>query len=152
MRARSAKMITAPSATGATSAKVVRIRARPSPWRRQRAAISTRATADADVVVVGAGLAGLTAAAKLHKQGLKTILIEASDGVGGRVRTDVHPEGFLLDRGFQIFLAGYPTTRATLDYPALDLKPFYAGAMVRESRPSTHKAAHAAPPPYHPPS
>jgi phytoene dehydrogenase-like protein len=51
--------------------------------------------------------------------------------VGGRARTDVHPEGFLLDRGFQIFLTGYPEAKRVLDYDDLDLKPFYAGALVR---------------------
>ncbi len=46
-----------------------------------------------------------------------------------RVRTD-KVDGFLLDRGFQIFLTSYPEVQASLDYPALDLKPFYAGAKV----------------------
>jgi hypothetical protein len=62
---------------------------------------------EADVVVVGAGLAGLAAAVRLQAAGLKPVVLEASDGVGGRVRTD-KVDGFLLDRGFQIFLTGYP--------------------------------------------
>jgi phytoene dehydrogenase-like protein len=49
--------------------------------------------------------------------------------VGGRVRTDI-VDGFILDRGFQIFLTGYPEAQALLDYDALDLKSFYAGALV----------------------
>jgi phytoene dehydrogenase-like protein len=57
-------------------------------------------------------------------------VLEASDGVGGRVRTDT-VDGFLLDRGFQIFLTGYPSAQAELDYNALQLQPFYAGALVR---------------------
>lgn len=57
------------------------------------------------MVVVGAGLAGLNAAATLRKAGLSPIVLEASDGVGGRVRTD-KVDGFLLDRGFQIYLTG----------------------------------------------
>lgn len=56
-------------------------------------------------MVVGAGLAGLNAARTLRKAGLKPIVLEASDGVGGRVRTD-NVDGFLLDRGFQIYLTG----------------------------------------------
>lgn len=60
---------------------------------------------EVDVVVVGAGLAGLNAAVTLQKKGLKPIVLEASDGVGGRTRTD-KVDGFLLDRGFQIFLTG----------------------------------------------
>lgn len=44
--------------------------------------------ADVDVVVVGAGAAGLAAALRAHKAGLSVVLLEASDGVGGRMRTD----------------------------------------------------------------
>jgi phytoene dehydrogenase-like protein len=53
-------------------------------------------------------------------------ILESSDGVGGRARTD-KVDGFLLDRGFQIFLTSYQEAQAALDYDALDLKPFYAG-------------------------
>jgi hypothetical protein len=60
---------------------------------------------EADVVVVGAGLAGLNAARTLRKAGLNPVVLEASDDVGGRVRTD-NVDGFLLDRGFQIYLTG----------------------------------------------
>ncbi len=88
-----------------------------------------RAT-DVDVVVVGAGVAGLNCARTLTKSGLVVNVVEASDGVGGRVRTDV-VDGYLLDRGFQIFLTSYPEAQKALDYNALDLKPFYAGALVR---------------------
>ncbi|KXZ45256.1 hypothetical protein GPECTOR_56g352 [Gonium pectorale] len=84
----------------------------------------------ADVIVVGAGVAGLNCAAQLAAKGVSPLVLEASDGVGGRVRTDV-VDGFLLDRGFQIFLTGYPEAQSTLDYSALQLKPFYAGALVR---------------------
>ncbi|KAL6748117.1 oxidoreductase-like protein [Haematococcus lacustris] len=85
---------------------------------------------EADVVVVGAGVAGLAAALKLQAAGLQPLVLEAGDGPGGRVRTD-KVEGFLLDRGFQIFLTGYPEAQAVLDYPALRLHSFYAGALVR---------------------
>lgn len=81
------------------------------------------------VIVVGAGVAGLNCAAKLHKAGVPVVVIEGSDGIGGRVRTD-SVDGFLLDRGFQIFLTSYPEARDALDYAALDLRPFYAGALV----------------------
>lgn len=79
------------------------------------------------MVIVGGGIAGLACADALQKKGLKPLVLEASDGVGGRVRTDV-VDGFLLDRGFQIFLTGYEEARSVLDYTALDLRPFYAGA------------------------
>jgi Flavin containing amine oxidoreductase len=54
-----------------------------------------------DVAVVGAGIAGLVCARELVRAGLKVVVLEASDGIGGRIRTDV-VDGFLLDRGFQV--------------------------------------------------
>lgn len=100
----------------------------------RRTVVAPRAAAApapaADVIVVGAGVAGLNCAVKLHAGGARVLLLEASDGVGGRVRTDTHPDGFLLDRGFQIFLTSYPEAQESLDYAALDLRPFYAGALV----------------------
>ena len=83
-----------------------------------------------DVLIVGAGLAGLCCARTLHRHGVSFKVIEASDGVGGRVRTDV-VDGFLLDRGFQVLLTAFPEARRVLDYDALDLRPFYRGALVR---------------------
>ncbi len=82
------------------------------------------------VTVVGAGLAGLCCARELASRGVPVTVLEKSDGVGGRVRTD-RVEGFLLDRGFQVLLTAYPECRRNLNYDALDLKPFYPGAMVR---------------------
>jgi phytoene dehydrogenase-like protein len=83
-----------------------------------------------DVYVVGAGLAGLRCARRLHERGVAATVLEAADGVGGRVRTDV-VDGFLLDRGFQALLTAYPEARAALDYRELELHPFYPGAVVR---------------------
>ena len=82
-----------------------------------------------DVVVVGAGLAGLCCARRLTEAGVDCLIVEASDGVGGRMRTDV-VDGFLLDRGFQVLSTAYPEVRRVLDLRALDLRPFYAGALV----------------------
>ena len=83
-----------------------------------------------DVIIVGAGVAGLCCARHLHERGVECLLLESSDAVGGRVRTD-QVDGFLLDRGFQVLLTAYPEAQRILDYEALDLKPFYPGALVR---------------------
>jgi phytoene dehydrogenase-like protein len=82
-----------------------------------------------DVVIVGAGLAGLACAQDLSAAGVECLVLEASDGVGGRVRTDA-VDGFLLDRGFQILLTAYPQVKRRLDLAALELSPFEPGAIV----------------------
>ena len=76
---------------------------------------------DHDVVVVGAGLAGLQCARLLEQHGLDVVVLEASDGVGGRVRTDV-VDGFRCDRGFQVLNPAYPELRRSVDVPALGLQ------------------------------
>ena len=81
------------------------------------------------VVVVGAGLAGLACARELVVRGREVVVLEASDGVGGRVRTDV-VHGFQLDRGFQVHLTSYPEAARVLDHAALDLRAFQPGALV----------------------
>lgn len=81
------------------------------------------------VIVVGAGLAGLTCAKVLAEGGEEVVLFEASDGVGGRVRTD-EKDGFLLDRGFQVYFTAYPAARRHLDHEKLNLRKFDPGAVV----------------------
>ena len=82
------------------------------------------------VVIVGAGLAGLCCARSLAQREVPYLLLEASDRVGGRVRTDA-VDGFLLDRGFQVLLSSYPEAQRVLDYAALDLRAFEPGALVQ---------------------
>ncbi|GAA2586837.1 MULTISPECIES: NAD(P)/FAD-dependent oxidoreductase [Streptomyces] len=80
-------------------------------------------------VVVGAGLAGLACALDLCRAGWRVTLLEASDGVGGRMRTD-RQDGFLLDRGFQVFNTSYPQVKRRLDLRSLRLRPFTAGVVA----------------------
>ena len=86
--------------------------------------------AEHDILIIGGGLAGLTCADALHAAGRSCQVLEASDQVGGRVRTD-QVDGFLLDRGFQVLLTAYPEAQALLDYDALQLRRFNSGALVR---------------------
>jgi phytoene dehydrogenase-like protein len=85
------------------------------------------------VIVVGAGLAGLTCAKVLAERSVEVVVFESSDGVGGRVRTDER-DGFLLDRGFQVYFTAYPVSRRHLDHEALNLRAFDPGAIVCRGR------------------
>jgi len=60
-----------------------------------------------EVLIVGAGLAGLSAAIHLEAAGVEVTVIESSDRAGGRVASDVI-DGFICDRGFQLINAQYP--------------------------------------------
>ena len=82
-----------------------------------------------NVLIIGGGLAGLACAVRLHDQGARPWIFEAGDAPGGRVRTDV-VEGFLLDRGFQVYLDAYPEAGVLLDKTSLDLRRFKSGALV----------------------
>ncbi|MGD9681966.1 MAG: NAD(P)/FAD-dependent oxidoreductase, partial [Candidatus Obscuribacterales bacterium] len=88
--------------------------------------------------IAGGGLAGLCCARTLASRNIPSLVLEASDQVGGRVRTDL-VDGFLLDRGFQIFLTAYPEGRAVLDYDSLNLRPFAPGAIVAAGGGDFHK-------------
>lgn len=83
----------------------------------------------AEVVVVGAGLAGLSAATRLRAAGCDVHVLEAGDHAGGRLATEV-VDGFVVDRGFQVLNTGYPRA-ADLDLDALELGWFARGAVVR---------------------
>src|SRR5438046_3996839 len=76
------------------------------------------------IVIVGAGLAGLTCARVLHERRESFMVLEAADGAGGRVRTTVTTSGFRLDRGFQVLFTAYPAVRRHLSLARLDLQRF----------------------------
>lgn len=85
------------------------------------------------VVIVGAGLAGLVCAKELLRRGIRDFLLLEKESVpGGRVRSDVTPEGFVLDRGFQVLLDSYPAVRRHLDIVGLEPRYFESGAILAD--------------------
>lgn len=85
------------------------------------------------VIIIGAGIAGLTAAIELEKAGFKPTILEGSDSIGGRVKTDKVGD-YLLDHGFQVLLTAYPEAQHYLDYEKLNLKKFTPGALIIDSK------------------
>ncbi|MBI0398285.1 NAD(P)/FAD-dependent oxidoreductase [Cyclobacterium marinum] len=83
------------------------------------------------VYIIGAGISGLVAAIELEKVGYFPVILEASDGIGGRVKT-VEAYGYLLDQGFQVLLTAYPELSRYLDLDKLNLKKFKPGAIIFE--------------------
>jgi phytoene dehydrogenase-like protein len=81
------------------------------------------------VFIVGAGVAGLVAAIELEKAGETVTIFEATDRVGGRVKTD-YVDGYQFDHGFQVLLTAYPEVSRYLDREALKLNFFKAGAIT----------------------
>lgn len=81
-----------------------------------------------DAIIIGAGVSGLVAAKHLEEYNLEVLIIEKTNGVGGRVKTDVR-NGFRFDRGFQVLLTSYPMVKKYLDLEALDLRTFEPGAL-----------------------
>lgn len=86
--------------------------------------------AEQRVIVIGAGLAGLTCAAQLAAAGHAVTVFEAEDDIGGRTRTTRSADGFLIDHGFQVLFDAYPAVRRQLDLAALRLGAFDSGAQV----------------------
>ena len=82
-----------------------------------------------DVIIIGAGLAGLTAALELQKAGKKVTVLEAGEEPGGRVASEI-VDGYILDKGFQVLLTAYPETQKYLDYKKLRLQNFIPGAFI----------------------
>jgi phytoene dehydrogenase-like protein len=82
------------------------------------------------IIIVGAGLAGLTCAKLLVEAGRKVQVLEAADQVGGRIRTDYHEDGYRLDRGFQVLFTSYEAAKRHLNYTALKKRAFDPGAIL----------------------
>ncbi|MGK0127144.1 MAG: protoporphyrinogen oxidase [Candidatus Azotimanducaceae bacterium] len=79
--------------------------------------------------IIGAGVSGLIAARVLEDNGFSPIILETTDRVGGRVKTDI-VDGYQLDHGFQVLLTAYPAAQKYLDFKSLDLQKFLPGASI----------------------
>lgn len=84
---------------------------------------------DGKIHIVGAGVSGLVAAKVLESHGCRSVVIESTDRVGGRVKTDFL-DGFQLDHGFQVLLTSYPEAQKHLDYKSLELQKILPGAAI----------------------
>jgi protoporphyrinogen oxidase len=84
---------------------------------------------DKKITIIGAGISGLITAIELERLGFNPIVIEASDRVGGRVKTDII-DGFQLDHGFQVLLEAYPQAKKYLNYKTLELQKLMPGAVI----------------------
>ena len=83
--------------------------------------------------IIGAGISGLTAAKVLEEKGFYPIVLEATDRVGGRVKTDVI-NGHQMDHGFQVLLTGYPAAQRYLNYEKLNLQKIAPGAAIFKNK------------------
>lgn len=80
--------------------------------------------------------AGITAVEELQSSGVqeatpKIVLLEKSETLGGRVKSDTTDDGYVLDQGFAVFIEEYPFSKKLLDYDALKLGRFVPGSLVK---------------------
>ncbi|MFH0520221.1 NAD(P)/FAD-dependent oxidoreductase [Streptomyces sp. M41] len=101
-------------------------------------------TYQADVVIVGAGVAGLSAAHRLTSAGVTTAVLEAAPYAGGRMSTE-KIDGFRLDRIGQLLSTSYPELRPTAGLDAFALRPFAPGVLLHSDG-RRHRAGAFAPP------
>ena len=87
---------------------------------------------DYNIHIIGAGTSGLVAARVLEDYGYSPIINEATDRVGGRVKTDI-VKGYQLDYGFQVLLTAYPAAQKYLNFDLLELQQFLPGATIFSS-------------------
>jgi phytoene dehydrogenase-like protein len=92
--------------------------------------VSSTENHDAEVIIVGAGAAGLACGRDLAAAGRQVLVLDASNRIGGRLATD-QTDGFALDHGFQVLLTGYPAVADLIDLNRLELGVFYPGALIR---------------------
>ena len=90
--------------------------------------------ASPSVVIVGAGMAGLTCAVALHEEGIAASVLDSASTLGGRVSSTVSEAGFVLDRGFQVLLTASPAVERWVDIRSLQPRAFGSGAQVWTGR------------------
>ncbi|MFD5751391.1 NAD(P)/FAD-dependent oxidoreductase [Streptomyces sp. NPDC127033] len=83
----------------------------------------------ADVVIIGAGLAGLSAAHHLTSAGVTVSVLEAAPHIGGRMATD-QVDGFRLDRGGRLLTTSYPDLLRTPGLEGAAVRMFSPGVLV----------------------
>lgn len=88
---------------------------------------------EAEVVIIGAGVSGLSAALELDKHGISWILLEKSDRPGGRIKT-IQKNGFTLDAGFQVLHPNYPEVRNSGIWESLQFSSFQSGAYISRQK------------------
>lgn len=91
---------------------------------------------DKKITIIGAGISGLITAIELEKLGYHPTIIEATDRVGGRVKTDL-VDGLQLDHGFQVLLEAYPQAKKYLNFGDLELQKLVPGAIIYKNGKST---------------
>ena len=80
-------------------------------------------------IIIGGGISGLVAAIELEKAGFAPLVLEATDSVGGRLKSNLESE-LPLDHGFQVLLTDYPEAQKYLDFDKLDLIRFKPGSVI----------------------
>ncbi|MCV3207739.1 flavin monoamine oxidase family protein [Mesorhizobium sp. YC-39] len=99
-----------------------------------------RGTERADVVIVGAGFTGLSAALELKKAGINFLLLEARDRVGGRVESRRNGLGERIDSGGQFLCEDMPELMALVEARGKTLIETYVeGEFVTQPRMSAHQ-------------
>jgi protoporphyrinogen oxidase len=99
----------------------------------------TKSSFIVDICIIGGGVSGLAAAITAVKSknrddaSLSIALLETDTKIGGRVRSDYTDDGYILDRGFAVFIEEYPISKKLLDYDGLELQQFWPGARVKLS-------------------
>ena len=91
--------------------------------------MSSSLASHSDIIILGAGPAGLACALKCQQLGREYLLIEGSNRIGGRLGS-LYEDGYIFDLGFQVYNSAYVNTNRLLDLDELNLKYFKPGAAV----------------------